>query len=192
LSLFSGLNNLEDITIDANFAEICGYTHEDLKTVFAEHLKNANLDMVKRWYNGYYYFGEKVYNPFDILLFISKGLEFRNYWWNTGNPSFLIKKLEEGNYYIPQIEEAVISQEGLDAFDVEYIDLLALLWQTGYLTFDKRFTDEFGAVSYRLALPNLEIQFSLNQFFIDYLTNQKSPINITCKRRSGKVTLISL
>ncbi|MDZ7697288.1 MAG: ATP-binding protein [Deltaproteobacteria bacterium] len=173
MNLFSGLNNLEDITVDANFGEICGYTHQDLKKVFAEHLKDANLDLVKRWYNGYYYFGERVYNPFDILLFISKGLEYRNYWWNTGNPSFLIKKLEEGNYSIPQIEEAVISEESLDAFDVEYIDLLALLWQTGYLTFENRITDEFGAVSYRLTLPNLEIQFSLNQFFIDYLTNQR-------------------
>jgi hypothetical protein len=173
MNLFSGLNNLEDITVDANYAEICGYTHEDLKTVFKEHLEGADLEMVKRWYNGYYYFGERVYNPFDILLFISKGLEFRNYWWNTGNPSFLIQKLAENRYYIPEIEDAVISEEGLDAFDVEYIDLLALLWQTGYLTFEERIKDEFGAVSYKLAIPNLEIQFSLNQFFIEYLTNQR-------------------
>ena len=173
MNLFSGLNNLEDITVNKEYAEICGYTHEDLKTVFGEHLRDANLELVKRWYNGYYYFGERVYNPFNILLFISKGLEFRNYWWNTGNPGFLIKKLEEGHYYIPQIEEAVISEESLDAFDVEYIDLLALLWQTGYLTFEKRLADEFGAVSYSLTVPNLEIQFSLNQFFIDYLTNQR-------------------
>lgn len=173
MNLFSGLNNLEDITVDANYAEICGYTHEDIKAVFKEHLKGADLDLVKRWYNGYYYFGEKVYNPFDILLFISKGLEFRNYWWNTGNPGFLLKKLEEGNYYIPDLEDALLPEEQLDAFDVEYIDLLALLWQTGYLTFEKRLRDEFGAVSYKLTIPNLEIQFSLNQFFIDYLTNQK-------------------
>lgn len=174
MNLFSGLNNLEDITVNKEYAEICGYTHEDLKTVFKEHLKNADLEMVKLWYNGYYYFGEKVYNPFDILLFISNGLEFRNYWWNTGNPGFLIKKLEEGNYFIPSVEEAFISEEGLDAFDVEHIDLLALLWQTGYLTFKKRVKDEFGAVGYKLAIPNLEIQFSLNHFFIDYLTNQRS------------------
>lgn len=173
MNLFSGLNNLEDITINTEYAEVCGYTHEDLKTVFKEHLKDADLEMVKRWYNGYYYFGEKVYNPFDILLFISNGCEFRNYWWNTGNPGFLIRKLEESAYYIPDIEEAVISEEALDAFDVEYIDLLALLWQTGYLTFESRIQEAMGRVKYKLTIPNLEIQFSLNELFIDYLTNHR-------------------
>jgi hypothetical protein len=173
MNLFSGLNNLEDITVNKDYAEICGYTHEDLKTVFREHLKGADLNMVKRWYNGYHYFGRKVYNPFDILLFISNGLEFRNYWWNTGNPSFLIDKLREENYYIPDIEQTIISEEALNAFDVEYIDLIALLWQTGYLTFEKRIHDMMGRVSYKLKVPNLEIQFSLNELFIDYLTNQR-------------------
>lgn len=173
MNLFSGLNNLEDITVDVNYAEICGYTHKDLDAVFKEHLKDADMRMVKRWYNGYYYFGETVYNPFDILLFISKGLEFRNYWWNTGNPSFLIRKLKGSQYYIPEIEQAVISEEGLDAFDVEHIDLLALLWQTGYLTFESRFQEAMGRVKYRLTIPNLEIQFSLNELFIEYLTNHR-------------------
>ena len=173
MNLFSGLNNLEDITINQDYAEICGYTHEDLKTLFREHLKGANMDMVKRWYNGYYYFGQKVYNPFDILLFISNGMEFRNYWWNTGNPSFLIEKLKEENYYIPDIEQTIISEEALNAFDVEYIDLLALLWQTGYLTFEKKYHDIHKRVSYKLKIPNLEVQFSLNELFIDYLTNQR-------------------
>ena len=173
MNLFSGLNNLEDITVNKDYAGICGYTHDDLKTLFKEHLKGADLEMVKRWYNGYNYFGEKLYNPFDILLFISNGHEFRNYWWNTGSPSFLIEKLKEENYYIPDIEQTVISEEALNAFDVEYIDLLALLWQTGYLTFEKRISDIFGRASYRLKVPNLEIQFSLNELFIDYLTNQR-------------------
>lgn len=173
MNLFSGLNNLEDITVNKDYAEICGYTHENLKTVFKEYLKGANFDMVKRWYNGYHYFGQKVYNPFDILLFISNGLEFRNYWWNTGNPSFLIDKLREEKYYIPEIAQAIISEEALNAFDVEYIDLLALLWQTGYLTFEDKITDELGVLSYKLKVPNLEIQLSLNHLFIDYLTNQR-------------------
>ena len=174
MNLFSGLNNLEDITIDKKYAEICGYTHKDLKSIFKERLKGVNLELVKRWYNGYYYFGEKVYNPFDILLFISKGLEFRNYWWNTDNPNFLITKLKESNYYIPQIENAIISEECLNAFDVEHIDLLALLWQTGYLTFKSSSKDIMGRVKYKLTVPNLEIQFSLNELFIDYLTDQKN------------------
>jgi len=173
MNLFSGLNNLEDITINREYAEICGYTHDDLKTVFKAHLKGADLDMVKQWYNGYNYFGKKVYNPFDILLFISNGLEFRNYWWNTGSPSFLIDKIKEKNFYIPNIDQSILSEEALNAFDVEYIDMLALLWQTGYLTFENKIADIMGRVNYKLKVPNLEIQFSLNELFIDYLTDQR-------------------
>ncbi len=173
LSLFSGLNNLEDITVDSRYAEICGYTHRDLETVFSEHLKGADLEKVRLWYNGYNYFGEKLYNPFDILLFIAKGFEFRNYWWSTGNPSFLIDKLREENYYIPELEGAEIAEEALDAFDVDYIDVLALFWQTGYLTFKDKRVNRFGRNVYRLTIPNLEIRFSLNELFVDYLTNQR-------------------
>ena len=173
MNLFSGLNNLEDITINKDYAEICGYTHKDLKTVFREHLKGVNLNMVQKWYNGYNYFGQKLYNPFDILLFISNGMEFRNYWWNTGSPSFLIEKLREENYFIPDIEQTLISEEALNAFDVEYIDLMALLWQTGYLTFEEKIIDDVGIINYKLRVPNLEIQLSLNHLFIDYLTNQR-------------------
>ena len=173
LNLFSGLNNLEDITINPEYAEICGYTHRDLEIVFKDRLEGVDLEMVKKWYNGYNYFGEKLYNPFDILLFISNNHEFRNYWWGTGNPSFLIDKLKEENYYIPELENAFISEEGLEAFDVDYIDIIALLWQTGYLTFAEKFRSEVGGLNYRLKIPNLEIQLSLNQLFIDYLTKQR-------------------
>ena len=172
LNLFSGLNNLEDITIDNEYAEICGYTHSDLKTVFKEYLIGVDMEMVRRWYNGYNYFGEKVYNPYDILLFIAKGHEFRNYWWNTGNPAFLIDMLREKNYYIPRLEGAEISEEELDVFDVGRINVLSLFWQTGYLTFKKKIIDEFGGIRYTLGVPNLEIQRSLNSLLVDYLTGE--------------------
>ena len=164
---------MEDITLNREYAEICGYTHDDLLTVFEDRIKGANLDLVKRWYNGYNYFGKPLYNPFDILLFLSNNHDFRNYWWQTGNPSFLIEKLKQENYYIPELENDLISEEALEAFDVEYIDLRALLWQTGYLTIKDKLTDETGSNMYRLSIPNLEIQFSLNRLFIDYLTNQR-------------------
>ena len=173
LNLFSGLNNLKDITLSREYAEICGYTHRDLETVFGDYLKGADLELIKKWYNGYNYFGEKLYNPFDILLFLSEGCEFRNYWWQTGNPSFLIEKLREENYYIPELENAVISEEELDAFDVDYINILSLFWQTGYLTFKEKIADKMGRIRYKLGVPNLEIQYSLNELFIDYLTNEK-------------------
>ncbi len=173
LNLFSGLNNLEDITLNEHYAEICGYTHDDLLNVFKERLQGVDLELVKKWYNGYNYFGKLLYNPFDILLFLSNNCDFRNYWWQTGNPSFLIEKLKEETHYIPELENTLISEEALEAFDVEYIDLRALLWQTGYLTIKEKIIDEVGANFYRLCVPNREIQISLNRLFIDYLTNQR-------------------
>jgi len=171
MNLFSGLNNLEDITLDSNYADICGYTHNDLLTVFKEHLKGADMDKVQRWYNGYYYLGEKVYNPFDILLFISKQFDYRNYWWSTGNPSFLLDMLKTRNYFIPNLENFTATEEILDTFDVDNIELIALLWQTGYLTIKQKIQTVFG-VKYELRTPNKEVQTSLNSLFITYLTAQ--------------------
>ena len=171
MNLFSGLNNLNDITLDEKYATICGYTHNDLLTVFKEHLQGADMEKVKKWYNGYNYFGDKVYNPFDILLFIDKGFEFRNYWWSTGNPSFLIDMLKTRNYYIPQLENFSANEEILDTFDVDHIELVALLWQTGYLTITGKIEDVFG-VGYTLGVPNKEISISLNSLFVTYLTTQ--------------------
>ena len=174
VNLFSGLNNLNDITIDKNYATICGYTHHDLQATFKEHLKGVDMELLKDWYNGYNYLGDKVYNPFDILLFISKGAEiFNNYWWSTGNPSFLLKLLQEKNWYIPELENYTASVATLDSFDVEHIDLVALLWQTGYLTIKEEQQSAFGA-SYQLIVPNREVQTSLNILFVTYLTTHTS------------------
>ncbi len=171
MNLFSGLNNLEDITLNADYGDICGYTHDDLLTVFSEHLQGADMKMVQEWYNGYNYFGKKVYNPFDILLFISNHFKFRNYWWSTGNPSFLIEMLKTENYYIPKLENFEATDEILNTFDVDKIELIALLWQTGYLTIKEEIQALFG-MKYKLVTPNKEVQTSLNGLFINYLTQQ--------------------
>jgi len=175
MNLFSGLNNLIDITTLPAYADICGYTHNDIKTTFKKHLKTVDLDKLKEWYNGYDYLAgedKRVYNPYDILLFINSECDYKNYWWGTGNPGFLITKLKEQNYYIPQLENIVVSEEILDTFDIENINLIALLWQTGYLTFTKKILNFDGTWRYQLKVPNREIQSSLNQLFINYLTNQ--------------------
>ena len=173
MNLFSGLNNLTDITTLPDYATICGYTHYDIQTTFKEHLVSVDLDKLKQWYNGYDYLGgeaNRVYNPYDILLFINSHCEYKNYWWSTGNPGFLIKKLQEQNYYIPNLENIIVSEEILDTFDVDCIDLVALLWQTGYLTFAKKVTKR-DKLFYQLKVPNKEIQSSLNELFIKYLTS---------------------
>ena len=172
VNLFSGLNNLQDITIDKRYATICGYTHHDLETTFKEHLQGVDMALLKDWYNGYNYLGDKVYNPFDILLFIARGAYlFDNFWWSTGNPSFLLDLLREKDWYIPEVENYTATSVMLDSFDVDHIELVALLWQTGYLTIKEEQQGYFGA-KYLLTVPNREIQTSLNVLFIQYLTTQ--------------------
>lgn len=172
MNLFSGLNNLEDITIDARYGTICGYTHQEVTDSFVEYLPGVDMAKLQQWYNGYNYFADPLYNPFDILLFFAKNKEYRPYWWGTGNPSFLIDLLREQRHYLPELENCLVDDILLDTFDVDHINLVALLWQTGYLTFAAK-EEKFGYMSYRMKVPNQEIQTSLNALFIDYLTNQR-------------------
>lgn len=187
LNLFSGLNNIQDITLKKEFATITGYTHGDVISSFTDYLEGVDLEKLKRWYNGYNYFGEPIYNPFDILLYFSDK-EYKNYWWQTGNPSFLIDLLKKRPYYLPDLENKIVSEESLSAFDVEHIDIIALLWQTGYLTFDTKF-EIIDRISYKMKIPNLEIQISLNTLFFEYLTDIRT--NNTELRNNVALALIA-
>ena len=166
VGLFSGLNNLYDITLTPQYANICGYTQTDLESVFADYLKQGNVDKdkLKLWYNGYNFGGspeQKVYNPFDVLLFCGNNFEYRNYWFETGNPEFLIKLIQKNKYYFPNMENYVASEMMLATFDIPNLELTALLFQAGYLTIKEKTT--VGAqFAYVLGYPNLEIQISLN------------------------------
>lgn len=170
MSIFSGLNNLVDISINPSFSALTGYTQHELETVFAEHLVDVDTAELKRWYNGYNFLGEPVYNPYDVLLFFANGNQFDAYWWNTGGTKFLIDRLASGNYFLPQLQNTIVDKTTLNAFDIEHIELTSLLWQTGYLTFAGTET-LMGITNYRLKVPNLEVQISLNALFYHYLTN---------------------
>ena len=93
VSIFSGLNNLYDITLSKDYATICGYTDHDVDTVFAPELDGLDRDEIRRWYNGYQWDGTGVYNPFDLLLLFDKR-EFRPWWFETGTPTFLVEWLK--------------------------------------------------------------------------------------------------
>ncbi len=166
VSLFSGLNNLRDITLDRDYATICGYTQTEFEEVFADRLKSIDLEEVKRWYNGYDFLGEPVYNPFDILLYLQTK-EIRAYWFETGTPTFLIKLLQEGRYYIPQLENLEVGEELIGSFDVDYIFAETLLFQTGYLTI-KDCKRRAGLWRYTLTYPNLEVKYSLTNYILNY------------------------
>lgn len=171
ISLFSDLNNLEDITLDARYADICGYNQAELELTFQEYLKIGQVDreLLKKWYNGYNFAGDdeqKVYNPFDILLFINKGYRYQNYWFETATPTFLVRMFEKNNYFVPNLEDILISDKQLSTFDVDNIPLTNLLFQTGYLTI-KEITTIGTQFAYRLTYPNLEVKASLNDSLLE-------------------------
>ncbi len=103
VSLFSGLNQLEDISLNKQYGNICGYTQNELEFYFKEYLEKLNLDQIKEWYNGYNFLQDTLYNPFDILLYL-RNKEFDSYWYKTGTPSFLIKLIKEKKYDLSQLE----------------------------------------------------------------------------------------
>ena len=180
VSLFSGLNNIDDITLDSKYATICGYTQNDVETTFAKHLEGQDFAKIKHWYNGYKFLGEGVYNPFDILLFISKGFTYDNYWFSTATPTFLLKLLEKNNYFLPDLENIVKDRKMLDSFDVDYIELETLMWQTGYLTID-RVETILDDRSYYLTIPNQEVRVSLLGSFADFMSKIQNPKATTNK-----------
>ena len=175
VNLFSGLNNLDDITLDPRYSSLCGYTDEDIDTVFAQELEGLDRERIREWYNGYCWLGEeKVYNPFDVLLLFARR-EFGAYWFQTGTPTFLLRTMVRRGMSSVELGNLVTSGQLLDAFDVEHIATEALLFQTGYLTILGK-ESRFGNVFYRLGYPNREVRQSLNDSLLEYLTGDATPM----------------
>ena len=168
-SIFSGLNMLEDISLSPRFGNICGYTQKDIETSFKEYLEGVDLERVKDWYNGYYFLKDNLYNPFDILQFIKNDYLFKNYWFETGTPSFLIKLIKQNRYFLPRLSDIVVDDRLISSFDIEKLDLEVILYQSGYLTIDRMRERRRGGIEYILRLPNEEVKTSLNDYIIDYL-----------------------
>jgi hypothetical protein len=199
-SIFSGLNMLTDISLNPKYGNICGYTQKDIETSFLPYFKDVDLEKVKKWYNGYNFLKDNVYNPFDILQFISNEFVFDNYWFESGTPSFLIKLIKERNYFLPSLTNLILDKKILSSFDIENIDLEVILYQSGYLTIEKMIEDELlSSIEYKLKIPNLEVQISLNDYIINYLfkgdNRLKSPLIKSLyyeKLEDFKVALTSL
>ncbi|MBK1722637.1 ATP-binding protein [Thiocystis violacea] len=172
VSIFSGLNNLRDITVSADYSALCGYTERDLETVFAPELEGLDRDEIRRWYNGYNWTGESVYNPFDVLLLFQER-EFHAWWFETGTPTFLVDILTQRGFFTPDLAHLRADEGLLSTFDVDHIANEALLWQAGYLTLAG--SRRTGArLEYRLAYPNLEVESALNDSLAKALIGQPS------------------
>lgn len=170
VSIFSELNNLDDITRDWRFADLVGYTMTEILAYFGEGIQAVCkrqgkddatiLAEMKEWYNGYSWDGETfVFNPFSMLNFFNKQ-DFQNFWFATGTPTFLIKLLKERNFY--DFERVEVGEESFESYEIESLETLALLFQTGYLTIKSR--DEFGL--FTLDYPNKEVKDSMLRHLI--------------------------
>lgn len=169
-SIFSGLNNLHDITINPNYSALLGYAHDELENYFGSHIKklakNLNKDYqetilkLKKQYDGYVFSqdGIPVFNPFSILCCI-KDLAVRDYWFATGTPTFLPKFLQSRQIPLNRIYDPIMSERELDTFEPDKINVTALLYQSGYLTI-KKYDPE--TEKYELDFPNYEVAAGLN------------------------------
>ncbi|MEZ5039077.1 MAG: AAA family ATPase [Saprospiraceae bacterium] len=170
VSIFSELNNLKDITIHPKFSTLVGYTQKEVEQYFSswteelmgeyEINEQELIQRIRSWYNGYSWDGKHfVYNPFSILSFFDTG-QFQNYWFSTGTPTFLIKLLKERMVY--ETGETEVGQVAFDGFDLENIDTISLLFQTGYLTI--KAIAPLGL--YKLDYPNKEVKDSMLQYLL--------------------------
>ncbi len=186
VSIFSDLNHLNDLTLHPDYATITGYTQEELEANFEDHIKavavyqKANYDEllveIKEWYNGFSWDGmNTLYNPFGTLNFLGQKI-FKNFWFATGSPTFLINLIKEKGVY--EYEKKWMDSISLQRYDLDNLDLEPLMFQTGYLT-----VKELDITNGNMLMdyPNREVREAMYQFLIDATTRNQytSSSNIT-------------
>ena len=186
VSIFSQLNNLKDISLNPDYGDLCGITQREMETCFQKEIgriitengldRQEYMDKLRRFYNGYR-FSKKdltVYNPFGLLNHFDNNGDFGAYWFATGTPTFLLKLMEEQKIDILTLEENRISAVDFQRFDVENMNALAVLYQSGYLTI-KDYDDDAGA--YSLDYPNEEVRSAFAKSLLDHFC--KTPQDIS-------------
>jgi hypothetical protein len=176
VSVFSDLNNLTDISLNPAYCDICGITQKELETNFLSEIdgvaqeKNINKDdylaRLRRYYNGYRFSKkeETVYNPFGLLNHFFNHGDFQTYWFATGTPTFLIKLIERQKIDILGLERKAFTLAGLQKFNVDNMDALAVLYQSGYLTIVD-YDDELN--EYTLDYPNEEVRSAFAEALLE-------------------------
>ena len=202
VSIFSDLNNLEDISLQSGYAGICGITAQELEKNFSPEIEALNkkvglnrsetLATLKQWYDGYLFAkeGESVYNPFSILRAF-KAKDFGSYWFSTGTPTFLINYLKEAHYCIPDLDGNIeLNEEGLQSYRAITQEPLPILFQAGYLTI-KSYDTKYRV--YSLGFPNNEVRYGFLSNLLPVYTNMTgaesdmSVIQFTKDMEAGKV-----
>ena len=186
-SIFSNLNNLTDISLQSEYATLAGYTQEELEYYFAQYIEDSSLklkiskeeclDKIKSWYNGYSWDGVRsVYNPFSILNFFHNG-DFYNYWYETGTPTFLVKRIKDKAVYLPSFEKIKTNKNAFETWDIDNIEITSMLFQAGYLTIKEKLpiSENSDEHMFILSYPNKEVTKSfLEHLYKDYTGNDIS------------------
>lgn len=175
MTIFSGLNNLRDISLNQQYAAICGITENELLENFRQGIEmlaeNNDTDyegavkLLKDNYDGYHFTKNSpdIYNPFSLLWAMADG-EIGSYWFQSGTPEFLVRQIQKGNSFLPEMFEETVDESILTSSDIFDTQPTALLYQTGYLTI-KRFEKPDD---YHLGIPNLEVRKGLFENLAKY------------------------
>lgn len=179
LSVFSGLNNIKDISFSDEFAAICGITEEELYANFRDGIEalaekqgigvDEEKTHLKKWYDGYHFTAEcpDIYNPFSLLNAM-EDLKFGNYWIESGTPSLLVEQLKKEKSELGSLVDSRVTERRLSGLDIENTDIVSLFYQTGYLTI-KGFDERRGL--YQLGLPNDEVTEGFYDYVLPYYVN---------------------
>ncbi|SEN33101.1 PD-(D/E)XK nuclease superfamily protein [bacterium A37T11] len=189
-SIFSGFNNLTDLSFHPEYTAICGYTQQELENDFAGFIQKSaqvngtdekeTLAAIKHWYNGYSWDAANfVYNPYSVLLTFEYG-RYNPFWYSTGTPSFLLKLLKMDDNLETVLQESIeVSETFTDGQALENLDPIALMFQAGYLTI-KQF-DRKGS-SYQLQIPNEEVRKAISELVLaDFSRENKTKLHALSK-----------
>ena len=203
VSIFSKLNNITDITMHRDYSEMFGYTQDELLKYFDEYLEDAVktgikdrsgnpfskeglIDEIKRWYDGFKFskYGKNVYNPVSIGQFMDNSYEFKNYWFSTGTPTFLMELLKKNSITVEDVAKATIVSDSFEVFNVSELSgdrvntdtIIEMLYQTGYLTLDGE-VPGFLSEIYQLRFPNYEVETSFKENLVDAYMGQ-NPLSL--------------
>ena len=176
VSVFSDLNHLTDISLDSRYVDICGISEAELRTNFDEgvaELATANnmtkdecYARLKRDFDGYHFQPDTVgiYNPFSLLSTLASG-QFKDYWFETGTPTFLVHQLLKTNFLLEDMTREELTADTLNSIEIMDENPLPLLFQSGYLTI-KGYDERFG--TYTLGFPNREVEEGFTKFLYPF------------------------
>jgi hypothetical protein len=201
VGVFSGINNLRDISMSAEYVGMCGVTDDELDTVFAPYVDRLadSLGMtaaeareeLRTMYDGYHFCENSagIYNPFSLVNTFESN-KFKNYWFETGTPSYLLYLLKKNDYNLEEMATAEVDEDVLNSAEAQSTNPLPVIYQSGYLTI-KGYDSEFR--SYTLGFPNKEVERGFMNFLLPHYSSIGPSdsnffiINFVKEVRAGKV-----